>query len=158
MSTDGRGPWTERLLARHPAKNGRGSVESAHAKYQAAYRLSLAAHRNFLVLLDHGSQNRGMRKLAFVLAGIVLLFTSAVLSYAQSGTIRGSVVDPSGAAIAGATVQIQNPVSHYSTETKTDSQGNFVFHNVPYNNYHVTASASGFQSCAGCGRALLNSG
>ena len=64
------------------------------------------------------------------------------------GTIRGSVADPSGAVIAGATVEIQNPVSHYNQQTKTDSQGNFVFNNVPFNNYHVTASASGFSSSA----------
>ena len=29
---------------------------------------------------------------------------------------------------------------------KTDSQGNFEFDNVPFNNYHVTATAAGFQS------------
>ena len=60
--------------------------------------------------------------------------------------IRGSVSDPSGAVVAGATVEIQNPVSHYTQQTKTDDQGNFQFANVPYNNYHVTASAPGFSS------------
>ncbi len=60
--------------------------------------------------------------------------------------IRGSVTDPSGAVIAGATVEIQNPVSHYTQQTKTDDQGNFQFANVPYNNYHVTASAAGFSA------------
>jgi len=90
-----------------------------------------------------------MTKLAFVLASIVSLFSTAVLSYAQStGTIRGLVADPSGAVIAGATVELQNPVSHYSQQMKTDSQVNFAFNNVPYNNYHVTASASGFSSSA----------
>ena len=76
---------------------------------------------------------------------MLLVLSSGVLSYAQSGgTVRGSVADPTGAVIAGATVEIQNPVSHYMQQIKTDNQGNFVFDNVPYNNYHVTASASGF--------------
>ena len=40
------------------------------------------------------------------------------VSYAQSvsagsGTVRGSVLDPSGAVIKGAAVEIQNPVSRY---------------------------------------------
>jgi len=84
-----------------------------------------------------------------ILVGLVLLFGGGVLSYGQeTGTIRGSVADPSGALIAGATVEIQNPVSHYMQQVKTDSQGNFVFTNVPYNNYHVTATASGFSSAA----------
>ena len=55
------------------------------------------------------------------------------------------MLDPSGAAIAGASVEIENPVSHYSQATKTDSQGSFALDNVPYNNYHVTANASGFE-------------
>ncbi len=46
----------------------------------------------------------------------------------------------------GATVQIENPVSHYNQTAKTDSQGNFAFVNIPYNNYHLSAGASGFQS------------
>jgi hypothetical protein len=74
-----------------------------------------------------------------------------VLSYAQSssgtsGTVRGSVLDPSGAAITNATVEIQNPVSHYSQTATTDSQGNFEFDNLPFNNYHVSATAPGFQN------------
>ncbi|HTC88132.1 MAG TPA: carboxypeptidase regulatory-like domain-containing protein, partial [Bryobacteraceae bacterium] len=56
------------------------------------------------------------------------------------------MLDPSGAAIMGATVQIENPVSHYNRTAQTDSQGNFAFVNIPYNNYHLSAVASGFQS------------
>jgi hypothetical protein len=79
---------------------------------------------------------------------LVLVFSCGVLGYAQSrsGTVHGSVLDPSGAAIAGATVQIQNPVSHYSRTSQADGQGGFEFDNVPYNNYHVTVAAGGFQS------------
>jgi len=66
-------------------------------------------------------------------------------SSGSSGTIRGLVLDPSGAAVTGAAVEILNPVSHYSRSTATDARGNFVFDNVPFNNYHLTANASGFQ-------------
>lgn len=62
--------------------------------------------------------------------------------------MRGTVLDPSGAAIAGATVEIQNPVSHYTQTTTADSQGNFGFFNVQYNNYHLTVSAAGFQAAS----------
>ncbi len=63
-----------------------------------------------------------------------------------SGTIRGSVLDPSGASIKGATVEIQNPVSHYSRSAQSDDQGGFAFQNVPFNNYHLQASAPNFQT------------
>jgi len=71
---------------------------------------------------------------------------SAQSTSANSGTIRGTVLDPSSAAIPSAIVQIQNPVSHYSQTVKTDSQGKFEFDNIPFNNYHVTALVSGFQT------------
>jgi len=79
---------------------------------------------------------------------LLLCFATRVATYAQenSGTIRGTVLDPSGAAISGSTVEIGNPVSHYNRSTQTDSQGHFEFDNVPFNNYHTTAAAQGFQT------------
>jgi hypothetical protein len=68
---------------------------------------------------------------------------------AQSGagaSIKGTVLDPSGAAIAQADVTIGNPVSQYSRSAKTDAEGNFEFDNLPFNNYHSTAKAPGFQA------------
>jgi hypothetical protein len=81
---------------------------------------------------------------------LLLASLSSAISYGQSvsagsGTVRGSVTDPSGAVIPGATVEIQNPVSRYDRNAQTDAQGNFQFENVPFNNYHLSATASGFQ-------------
>jgi hypothetical protein len=90
-----------------------------------------------------------MLKLASAtLACLTVSFSCSVLSYAESssGTIRGSILDPSGAAITSAIVEIQNPVSHYDRSTKTDGQGNFQFENIPYNPYHLTVTAVGFQT------------
>ncbi len=85
--------------------------------------------------------------LVFALLGLTLpVITDAQSAGGNAGTVRGSVLDPSGAAVAGATVEIQNPVSHYSKTTQTDSQGNFEFLNVQFNNYHLTASAPGFET------------
>jgi Carboxypeptidase regulatory-like domain/TonB-dependent Receptor Plug Domain len=89
-----------------------------------------------------------MIRLVFgALAGLVFWFGCATFCWAQnSGTVRGTVLDPSGAAIGQATVQIQNPVSHYTQSAVTDSQGSFVLPNIPFNNYHMTATAAGFQT------------
>jgi Carboxypeptidase regulatory-like domain/TonB-dependent Receptor Plug Domain len=81
-------------------------------------------------------------------AGALLVF--AVAGYGQSisggsGAVRGSVLDPSGAVVPGAVVQIQNPVSGYNKSAKTDAQGKFELDNIPYNPYHLSASAPGFQ-------------
>jgi hypothetical protein len=82
---------------------------------------------------------------------ITLGFCCGLPGFAQSssgssGTIHGTVLDPTGASVKGAVVEIQNPVSHYIRSATTDAQGAFVFDNVPFNNYHLTASASGFQA------------
>ncbi|MGB6132219.1 MAG: TonB-dependent receptor [Acidobacteriaceae bacterium] len=58
--------------------------------------------------------------------------------------IRGTVTDPTGAVVPGATVIIQNPVSQYQRTATTDSTGQFRFTNVPYNPYHMTVAAKGF--------------
>jgi hypothetical protein len=89
-----------------------------------------------------------LKTAADFLVCLALSLACAFSGFAQSnsGTVHGSVLDPSGAAIAGATVTIQNPVSHYNRSTVSDRQGTFAFGNVPYNNYHLTAIAPGFQS------------
>ena len=84
-----------------------------------------------------------------VFAVLSALLGGGPLSRAQSagsGTIRGSVLDPSGGAIKGATVEIRNPVSRYSKSVLTNEQGNFEFPNLPLNNYHLVTSAVNFQS------------
>jgi hypothetical protein len=74
--------------------------------------------------------------------------TSVWAQVGNSGTIQGTVTDPSGAVIMNAEVSIHNPVSGLERDTKTDSSGSFTFPNVPYNPYHLTVAAPGFMSSA----------
>ena len=86
----------------------------------------------------------------FAVAALGFLVLSIQLSFAQpqsnAGVLKGTVQDPSGSPIPGATVRIQNPVSHYNMGTTTDENGTFEFLNVPFNPYHFTASSPGFQA------------
>ena len=82
----------------------------------------------------------GLSLFCFVVAGF------AQSSSGSSGTVRGLVLDPSGAAIVGATVNIQNPVSGYTRSTLTDGQGKFQFDNLPFNPYHLSGAAPSFQA------------
>ena len=63
-----------------------------------------------------------------------------------AGSIDGTVTDPSGAIIAGATVTIYNPVSGFERTASTNSSGYFSISNVPFNPYHLTVTATGFAS------------
>ncbi len=64
----------------------------------------------------------------------------------NSGSMEGTVKDPSGSSVAGATVEITNPISGFRRETVTATDGSFRFTNVPFNPYHMTVTAPGFSA------------
>jgi hypothetical protein len=82
---------------------------------------------------------------------LVISFLALGLSakaQSNSGSISGTVLDPSGAVVANAAVEIHNPVSHFDRSTTTDSTGKFSFPNVPFNPYHLSVNGQGFASYA----------
>ena len=89
-----------------------------------------------------------MKRILAVVGPSILCSGLAVFAQSSSGSsgmVRGSVLDPSGAAIASATVAIRNPVSGYTRTAMTDSQGKFQFENLQFNPYHVSVAAPKFQ-------------
>lgn len=86
---------------------------------------------------------------ALCFLSVFALLLSIVPATAQSGNagaVRGTVTDPSGAVIPNASVHLSNPSSGLDRTTASDPLGQFVFANVPFNPYRVTASAQGFAS------------
>jgi hypothetical protein len=63
----------------------------------------------------------------------------------SAGSISGTVADPSGAMIGGATVEVQNKLTGYDKSVTTDASGTFKFIGLAPNNYHVSITAPGFQ-------------
>src|SRR5262249_26411794 len=77
---------------------------------------------------------------------IVLLAVSASRAQLPSnGEVTGSVVDPSGAAIAGATVSLTDKATAAVQTAKTNSSGEFAFQAVVPGTYDLSAEAAGFQ-------------
>ncbi len=77
----------------------------------------------------------------------ILFLASGLSARAQSGSstsISGTIVDPSGAVVVDATIEVRNPVSGFSRSTVSDSAGKFTVPNVPFNPYHVTVTGQGF--------------
>jgi len=75
---------------------------------------------------------------------MVLLPVFALAQTTGSSAVSGTVTDPSGAVVPGATVEMRNPVSQFNRTTTTDSTGKFIFANVPLNPYHFTVQTTGF--------------
>jgi hypothetical protein len=84
------------------------------------------------------------RRLVAVLLFIGLLFTLPVSAQFDTGTIAGSVTDPTGAVIPHATVTITNTDTGIKTTANTDSNGGFAASGLPFGHYVVSASAANF--------------
>ena len=90
----------------------------------------------------------GIRKClrAVMLTALIGVFGFAVMSRAQStyGSLTGQVTDPTGAAIAGASVTLTDVDTNYPQTARTDATGVYIFKLVSPGNYSLTISATGF--------------
>lgn len=77
---------------------------------------------------------------------LVAFFVSTVRgqSEATTGVIEGSVLDPSGGALPGATVTLRNTATNFEQTVTTDRQGRFRALLLPLGPYRVTVALSGF--------------
>src|SRR5437867_1467672 len=79
--------------------------------------------------------------------GVLLFLACCVNVVAQGSTsaVTGSVVDPQGNVVAGATVTLSNDQKNFTrTQTTTDT-GNFAFTLIPPGQYKLEAEAKGFK-------------
>jgi len=75
----------------------------------------------------------------------LLVLTPTALAQKTSGTITGTLTDPSGAVVPGATVSIVNDRTGASRETTTNEQGSFSFPELDAGTYRVSISKTGFK-------------
>jgi hypothetical protein len=77
----------------------------------------------------------------------VVILLVAGFSQAQTfrGAINGTVVDPSGAVVAGAEVRAINNGTGVALSTASTSEGQFSFQDLPLGSYRITVNAPGFQ-------------
>jgi hypothetical protein len=103
-----------------PAHTTSGASRRGHQGGRGPYRLAACALLSFLVAAPGWAQ------------------------LGNSGSIEGVVKDPSGAAVASATIEITYPVSGFNRTTTSRGDGGFRFTNVPFNPYHLVVKAEGF--------------
>ena len=75
-----------------------------------------------------------------------VIATLAAPLYGQNvGSLAGQVTDPSGSAVAAATVELTNTANNGTRSTKTDDQGSYYFSQLPPGNYKVKVTKAGFK-------------
>src|SRR5437879_9404037 len=75
---------------------------------------------------------------------MLLLVATSLFSQPFRGAINGSVTDPAGAVVAGASVKATNTATGVSLNTTSTSDGQFSFQDLPLGSYKISISAGGF--------------
>jgi hypothetical protein len=109
------------------------SGKERHSRHSAANRIlhhkAIAAFTFAMVLLVAGLPSQAQ--------------------FTNTGTINGTVVDPTGAAVQGAKVSITNIGIKTVTENVSNSSGRFQQVGLPPGDYEVRVSSPGFDSFNG---------
>ncbi len=75
---------------------------------------------------------------------LAVLVPFSLMAQQPTGKILGTVTDPAGAVVPGATVTVTNTATRVSSQTQTDKDGNFQVLALPIGNYQVAAEREGF--------------
>ncbi len=89
------------------------------------------------------------KRVALLLAALFCLFavtpSSLFAQAASTGTVAGTVMDPSGGAIIGAAVTLTDTATNISRPGATNESGRYFFANVVPGTYNVSVSKTGFR-------------
>src|ERR1700761_7028533 len=112
--------------------------------------------------MDVKTKERRLR-LQFEVIGRLLLFVWTAFScvctanaQATNAQMSGRVVDPTGAVIPNASIEVQNTGTDLARTVTTSSTGEYVIPSLPVGTYKLTAVAAGFKTYAQSGIVLEN--
>jgi hypothetical protein len=87
-----------------------------------------------------------MNFLKLLVCSAALLFAPMAFSQQITGSIRGTVTDPSGAVVDGATVSAKQSETGLTRATTTDHTGTYLLLDLPVGHYQVQIERSGFRT------------
>ncbi len=87
------------------------------------------------------------RPAGLVLASMLVSLLLVTTGHAQAGrsSVQGTVHDPQGNVVAGATVNLTNTETNFNRTQTTNQEGNYVFTSVPPGTYTIDFEAAGFK-------------
>ena len=86
-------------------------------------------------------------RMAFLalLPAIILFFAGPAFAQRTSGQLTGTVTDPNGAAVVGATVTATQTGTNFQREATTTDDGNFTITDLPIGEYRLSVKGAGFK-------------
>jgi hypothetical protein len=92
------------------------------------------------------------------LISLVLLFSTTAPSQTTTGSLTGSVIDPSGQRVASAVVRLTNELNREERAGATNDTGDFVFPALIAGTYTIRVEAAGFRPLERKGNVVLATG
>jgi Carboxypeptidase regulatory-like domain len=83
-----------------------------------------------------------LRTLVFLLA---CACTAALMAQTNTTSLGGTILDPTGALIPGASVSLTNPATNLTKVVQSSDAGSYMFEQVLPGDYIVTVDAAGFR-------------
>jgi len=82
-----------------------------------------------------------------ILVSVLFIFAAAFAAYSQTSTgeVNGTLTDPTGSAVPGATIKLISQETKIETQTTTNPDGYFRFVNVKPGNYALNIEVTGFK-------------
>jgi len=99
------------------------------------------------LIVGHGLLRGKARLLVAALLAALLGWGDAAAQTATS-TVRGTVADPQGKAVAGATVRLINEEKNFNRTQATNAEGGYVFSAIPPGTYRIEVEAPNFKKAA----------
>ena len=95
-------------------------------------------------------------KRAHLVLSIALVFVMSPWAFSQgtASRVTGTVLDPQGAAVPGATVTLTNESTKVSFTTETSGSGTYVFDSIQIGTYSVTVEKQGFKKFLSAGNTV----
>lgn len=94
----------------------------------------------------HAQRSSRTTLLASLFAMVLLCIVPHIAHAQFRASLRGTVTDPSGAVIPGATVTLTDTATNNTLTATTDSGGVYTFNGLPPDHFRLTVSHDGFQT------------
>jgi hypothetical protein len=100
------------------------------------------------------SGRKSMRWTRLYLLAALVVAAAPAFAQRTTATIRGTVTDQTGAVVPGVTMTVKNAVTGFTRTVTTNTDGIYVFSELPVGTYSLSAELSGFKTITKSGMEL----